>query len=71
MLRLTAYFDEKYNFLDDIIKSFKFINPFLYLLINRNTTIRRAEDSRLLLSFFELIVYFQRDKHRVLSNPEV
>ena len=52
MLRLTAYFDEKYHFINDIIKCFKFINPFLYLLINRNSTIKKAEDSRLLLSFF-------------------
>ena len=52
MLRLTAYLDEKHAFLDDILKCFKFINPFLFLLIKRNTIIREAEDSRLLLSFF-------------------
>jgi hypothetical protein len=71
MLRLTAYLDETYAFLDDILKCFKFIVPFLYLLIKRNTTIREAQDSRMLLSFFEMIVYFQRDKHRLPLGSEI
>jgi hypothetical protein len=60
MLRLTALMDESYLFLDDILRNFKLINPFLFLLIKRNHFVRETNDSRLLLSIFELIVYFRK-----------
>lgn len=60
MLRLTALMDGSYLFLDDILRNFKLINPFLFLLIKRNHFVRETNDSRLLLSIFELIVYFRK-----------
>lgn len=71
MLRVTAVMDESYQFLDDILLNFKLLNPFLFLLIKRNHFVRETHDSRLLLSIFELILYFRKDREKGTAKPQL
>jgi hypothetical protein len=69
-LRVSAVIDETMYFLDDILHCFQYLNQFLFLLVKRNKMVRDSQNSSLLLSIFELLIYFRKErlKNRTVSN---
>lgn len=56
-------------FLDDILSCFQYLNQFLFLLVKRNKMVRDSQNSALLLSIFEMLIYFRKDRVKIRQIP--